>query len=115
VGAVLSLIAAVLAWRGRLARAEILAGVGVALMTAGFLAPRLLKWPSWLWWRVAHVLGYINARVLLTLIFALVFVPMSAIWRVIGKDPLVRRRERFAGWTPYPARYHDRRHYSRMF
>ena len=115
VGSVLCAIAALLAWRGRASRAEILAALGIALLAAGFLAPRLLRWPSAVWWRLANVLGYVNARILLTLLFVFVLVPVNLIWRLIGKDPLARSRDRWAGWTPYPVRYRDRRHYSRMF
>jgi len=35
--------------------------------------------------------------------------------RVIGKDPLTRRRTQWPGWSPYPARYRDPKHYSRMY
>jgi hypothetical protein len=115
VGAVLCAIAVILAWRGRVTRAEIVGAVGVVLLLAGLVAPQLLRWPSAIWWRLAGVLGYVNARILLTLLFVFVLVPVNLIWRLIGKDPLARRRDRWVGWTPYPVRYRDRRHYSRMF
>jgi len=47
--------------------------------------------------------------------FSLLLVPVSLLWRLIGKDPLARRRDTFEGWTPYPARYRDRTHFERMF
>ena len=115
VGAVLIIIAALLAWRGRVARAEVVAVVGGVLLTLGYVAPRLLKYPSAAWWAFAKALGYVNARVILTLIFALVLVPLGVIWRVIGRDPLGRRRAAWGGWSAYPARYRDRAHYKRMF
>jgi hypothetical protein len=115
VGGVLVAIALVLSWRGRVGRAEVLGGVGAVLLLFGAIRPQLLKWPSALWWRFSRVLGYVNARILLTLLFSLLLVPLSFIWRAIGKDPLERRRDRFKGWTPYPARYRDRTHFERMF
>jgi xanthine/uracil permease len=115
VGGVLIVIALALWWRGRIGRAEILAGIGGVLLFLGLVQPRLLKWPSAAWWKFSRVLGYINARILLTLMFSLLLVPVSLLWRLIGKDPLARRREKFAGWTPYPARYRDRTHFERMF
>ena len=42
--------AAYLAWRGRTDRAALLGGIGVTLIVLGLLAPRLLKWPSAVWW-----------------------------------------------------------------
>jgi hypothetical protein len=115
VGAVLIVIALALWWRGRVGRAEVLAGVGGVLLFFGLVRPRLLKWPSAAWWKFSAVLGYINARILLTLMFSLLLVPVSLLWRLIGKDPLARRRDKFQGWTPYPARYRDRTHFERMF
>ena len=42
-------------------------------------------------------------------------VPIGFIWRLTGKDPLARRRRTAPGWSPYPNRYRDRRHYLRMY
>ena len=115
VGLVLCAIAAALVWRGHVGRAEIVGGIGLVLLTCGLVYPSILRAPSAVWWRFSRVLGHINARVLFTLMFALVFVPMSLLWRLIGTDPLARRRARWSGWTVYPARYRSPHHYRRMF
>ena len=115
VGVVLCLIAAFLVWRGRIARAEVVGGIGSILLVVGLVYPPLLKWPSAAWWRLAHVLAYVNARVLLTVLFAIVLVPISIVWRLTGTDPLTRRRSAWPGWSPHPARYRDKHHYSRMY
>ena len=115
VGIVLLLIATALAWRGRVGRAEIIAGIGAVLLVCGLTAPRMLAVPSRLWWRFSRALGHINARVLLTLMFSIILTPVSLVWRLTGKDPLQRRKDRWAGWTPHPVRYRDRNHYMRMY
>ena len=115
VGAVLILIAIYLAWRGRPTASTVVGAVGLVLVVLGQFAPSLLKWPSAAWWKLALVLGYINSRIILTGIFVLVLVPLGLIWRLIGRDPLARRRRTWSGWTPYPERYRDRTHYTRMF
>jgi hypothetical protein len=115
VGGVLLLIAALLLWRGRLMRAEIVGGVGGVLFVLGLASPQLLRWPSKAWWRFSQALGYVNARILLTLLFSIILVPLSVVWRIVGKDPLARRRQQFNGWTPYHARYAERTHFERMF
>ncbi len=115
VGTVLILIAAFALWRERILIAELLAGVGAALVVLGYLKPAWLYWPSKVWWRMALALGYINARVILTVAFGVLLVPMGLIWRVIGKDPMGRRQANWRGWTAYPPRYRDRNHYSRMY
>ena len=115
VGGVLLLIAGVLVWRGRITAAEITGSIGGVLVVLGLLQPRLLKWPSALWWRFALILGHVNARVILTVAFSLVLTPMGLLWRLIGKDPLARRRQSWTGWSSYPQRYRNPDHFNRMY
>jgi hypothetical protein len=115
VGAVLCVIALALVWRGRPQRAEWVGGIGAVLLALGLVRPSLLKWPSAGWWRFAKALGYVNARILLTLLFGLVLTPLGLLWRMTGKDPLLRRRARWSGWSAYPPRYRSRKHYERMY
>jgi hypothetical protein len=115
VGGVLCAIAAALVWRGRIGRAEAIGAIGAVLFVCGVVRPRVLRVPSALWWRFSRALGHVNARILLTILFSLVFVPLSLFWRLVGNDPLARRRDRWPGWSPYPARYRDKHHYTRMY
>jgi hypothetical protein len=115
VGTVLLLIAAFLLWRERVLPAQIVGGIGAALVVLGYLRPMLLKYPSAAWWKFALVLAHVNARIILTLIFALVLTPIGLCWRLIGRDPLARRRRNWPGWSPYPARYRDTDHYKKMY
>jgi multisubunit Na+/H+ antiporter MnhB subunit len=94
--------------------AAILGAIGTVLVILGLAAPRLLYWPSVVWWKLVHVLGYINARIILTVLFTVLLVPVGLFWRVTGKDPLGRRRAG-TGWSAYPGRYRDPKHYSRMY
>jgi len=115
VGGFLCVIAVLLLWRRRIGRAEVLGAIGGTLVLLGVLWPSILKWPNILWWRFARVLGYVNARVILTILFGLVLLPLGLVWRMMGKDPLARRKSNWPGWSPYPGRYRDRRHYQRMY
>ena len=115
VGAVLVAIAALLIWRGRPLRGEVLGGIGALLMLSGLLWPAILKWPRVWWWRAARPIGDFNARVLLTLLFFLVVTPLGILWRLIGTDPLALRGKTAGGWRLYPGRYRDRQHYQRMY
>jgi hypothetical protein len=115
VGAFLCVIAAALVWRRHPVRGEVAGAIGVTLMFFGAVAPSVLQRPRLWWWRVARVVGDFNARVLLTLLFFVVFVPFGIVWRLAGKDPLALRRTSGPRWVPYPERYRDRHHYSRMY
>jgi hypothetical protein len=115
VGGVLVLITALHLWRGRFGYAEATGATGIILMVLGRVYPALLKWPSAAWWRLAAVLGYVNSRIILTLAFALILTPVGLLWRLIGRDPLGYRRDRWQGWTAHPARYRSTNHYTRMY
>jgi hypothetical protein len=115
VGGVLMVIALALLWRGRIARAEVVGGVGLTLVMFGWLRPTWLKRPSDAWWAVATVLGWFNARVLLSIAFFLVLTPIGFLMRARGRDPMARRRRAYRGWIPYAHRYRDTKHFDRMF
>jgi len=115
VGGFLLLLAAVLWWRGRIPTAQVLASVGTVLVVLGLTAPKLLKYPSMAWWKFAMVLGYVNARIILTIAFLIVLTPLSLIWRLLGRDPLAVSKQHWPGWSPYPARYRDKDHFTRMY
>jgi hypothetical protein len=115
VGGVLLAIAAFQVWRGRPGYAEVLGGIGLVLFVLGRTRPALLAWPSALWWRFAAVLGYVNARIILTAAFAIVLTPVGLLWRLVERDPLAYRRDHWQGWTPHPARYRKTDHYTRMY
>jgi hypothetical protein len=115
VGGVLIAIAAVLLWRGRPVAAAITGITGALLVAFGYFAPAALKWPSAAWWRFAMALGYVNARIILTIAFLVILTPIGLIWRLIGRDPVARRRKHWPGWVPHPERYRSADHYTRMY
>jgi Saxitoxin biosynthesis operon protein SxtJ len=65
------------------------------VLAALFVAPAL-GFPKTLgpvhrvWMRIGHALGWVNTRILLTLVFFLIVTPMGLALRALGKDPLAR-------------------------
>ena len=115
VGGVLVAIALLLLWRRRITRAEVLGGIGAVLLVLGLVAPSLLKYPSKYWWKFSLAFGRVMAKFWLTLLFLIVLTPVSLLWRLMGRDPLARRRDKWPGWSPYPERYRNHKHYGQMF
>ena len=115
VGAVLVALAAILWWRHRVLRAEVLGGIGAVLLVLGLVAPALLKYPSRYWWKFSRAFGHVMARFWLSLLFLLVLTPVNLVWRAIGRDPLNRSRSKWPGWSPYPTRYRNPKHYDQMY
>ena len=69
---------------------------GVALIFFGALAPRALKYVYIAWMTVAFALGFVMARVLLTVGFFFLVTPIAFLARLFGKDFLNRKLNRQA-------------------
>jgi thiol:disulfide interchange protein len=118
VGLVLLAIAAWLLWRGRgPAIVWTLGSIGAVLAVFGLAFPRALAGPNRAWMALAEALSWVSVRVILGLLFFLVFTPLGAWKRVRGWDPLNRRAaaDRASFWHPYSPRQADPKHYERMF
>ncbi len=59
-----------------------------AFLLAGLAAPVILKPVYIVWMRLALILGWINTRVLLALIFYLIFTPVGLLMHLFKADPL---------------------------
>ena len=113
VGCALVIVAAYSVWRDRHTVAVVSGVVSVLLLLLSWGAPAALKWPSRAWWTLAHALGWVNTRLLLTIFFVLVIVPVGVVFRLIGRD-LLNQRGKGSTWLPYTL-LRDPDHYERMF
>lgn len=79
--------------------------VGPALMLLGLVAPVALGPVERVWMAVAGVLGWVNARILLSIVFVVLVAPLALVLRLFGRDPLARRRDPKAAtyWSERPA------------
>ena len=64
--------------------------VGALLIFTGLLVPKALAPVERVWMRLAAVLGWINTRILLGVVFFFVLFPVSLVMRMLRKDPLDR-------------------------
>lgn len=66
----------------------ILAGV---LWLWALLLPSSLQYPyrGWMW--VGHVIGWVNTRIILAVVFYTLFTPIAMIIRLLGKDYMARK------------------------
>jgi hypothetical protein len=68
-------------------------------IVAGVLWLTALIWPPALsylyrgWTRLGLALGWVNTRVILTLLFAIAIVPVGLVMRLCGRDRMARRRQ----------------------
>ncbi|RPJ40592.1 MAG: hypothetical protein EHM19_13445 [Candidatus Latescibacterota bacterium] len=118
---VLTIVAAVFAsfflWRGRvIAPAVFYSLAGYALLSA-LLFPPAIRPVRWVLLKVGHALGWFNTRLILTLIFYLVFTPIGLVLRLLGKDLLNRRIDPNAPtyWIEKPKEPSDPARYEKQY
>ncbi|MGO4293622.1 SxtJ family membrane protein [Chitinophaga sp. RAB17] len=69
-----------------------LVALALGALTITILVPQLFHPLAWIWFGFSKILGEINIRVLLTLVFVLVVLPVG-LWRKLrGRDSLLLRR-----------------------
>ncbi len=116
VGVAACILAALLFWRAKAAW-PIAAGFGGVLLLLGALAPGLLRPIEWAWMKVALALGWFMTRVILGIVFFLVFTPAGLILRLLRKDPLGLRLHSAAEsyWNPREGSDRSPERMERMF
>jgi hypothetical protein len=112
VGGILVLLAGISRWREHTLTPWVLGPAGVLLVVLGLGAPRLLEPVERVWMRFAEVLGRLNARIILTLVFYLVVTPIGVVRGLVRESRDRRVRDgRGSTWVPRssarvdPARY----------
>ena len=116
VAAVLLGIAAWNLYRGRTAVVIIFGALGGALLVAGLLVPPAARAFHTAWMRFAVLLGHVNSRVLLTLVYYLVVTPYGVVTRLVGRDPLRRRGARAESyWVERKTTRQAREQFERLF
>ncbi len=90
VGGGLTLVGLISWYRGHDTVPLVLWFVAGALVLAGLVYPRSLRPVEKGWMAFGHALGWVNTRIILTLLFALVVVPVGLVMRLF-RDPLDRK------------------------
>lgn len=90
--------------------------LGPVLVLLGSLFPRALVFPNRAWAALARLLSLFTTPIILAIVYFAIFMPIGAIKRLFGWDPLRRRALSAASyWSPYNARQRDVRHFEKMY
>ena len=65
---------------------------GIPILILGLIKPPLLLYPYKTWMVIGHVLGWVNSRIILGLVFILVLQPISLILKIFDYDPLKKKK-----------------------
>ena len=91
--------------------------IALAFLAFALVAPKLLEPVEAAWMAFARVLGAINTRIIMGLLYLIFILPLGLIFRLFGRDQMKRRRiaGQISNWEDYRARQRDARHYENMF
>ena len=65
--------------------------VAGCLWVPALFIPNALRPVYTTWMKIGHVLGWINTRIILGVIFYMLILPMGLVMRLFGKDPMARK------------------------
>lgn len=89
--------------------------ISAGFMIVGLVMPKVLAPVYQLWLKIGHILGFINSRIILTLIFALVVTPMAMVMKLIKRDTMARKLEPQKTTYRVPCRPRDVSHFEKPY
>jgi hypothetical protein len=89
--------------------------VGAALIGCGAICPSALKYPFAIWKAAGKVLGWLNTRLILAVLFYAVVTPMGLVMKLMGRDPMARKFDPDAQSYRTPSRRAPIRNLERPF
>ena len=66
--------------------------ISIPSLILAITKPYLLLYPYKAWMILGHILGWLNSRIILGLIFLIVLQPIALIMRIFGHDPLKTKK-----------------------
>lgn len=85
------------------------------LLPWSLLLPNALKPLYRLWMVIGEVLGWINTRIILGILFVALFFPVGLLMKLLGKDPMRRRLDGKAASYRNPSNHQPREHLERPY
>ena len=83
--------------------------VSTPLLLMALINPKGLKKPYQVWISIGNMLGWVNSRIILGLVFILVLQPIAYVMRIFGYDPLRMDRNKQKNSATYRENIKDRR------
>ena len=68
--------------------------ISIPSIILAFINPILLLYPYRAWMALGNILGWVNSRIILGLVFLIILQPIALIMKILGHDPL--RTKKFA-------------------
>jgi len=116
IGVILLIIAGFLFWKEK-ESFQILLTFGVTFCILGIAIPFILKPIYWIWMIFAIILGWIMTRIILSLLFYIIFTTIGLISRLFGKQFLELKWDRSQNsyWNMKTVEPFNKKNYEKQF
>ncbi len=78
--------------------------MGIVLLA--MIWPSSMVWPARVWFGFSHIIGTFMSKVLLSIIYGLILMPVSLVRRIMGKDSMQRKAYKAAQGSAFVVREH---------
>lgn len=89
--------------------------ISATLIIWALIHPSSLRPVYNLWMKIGHVLGWVNTRIILALIFYILFFPIAIMMKILGKDPLHKKLDRELSSYRSKSLQQPKEHIERLF
>jgi len=89
--------------------------VGGILAAWGLAAPGTMAPLYCGWMKLGHVLGWVNSRIILGIMFYVIIIPVGFVMRLTGRDPMARKLDPTAGSYRVKSEQPSKNHLERPF
>ncbi len=116
-GVVLLILASLNWWREHETVAVVFIVIAIASELIAFIKPILIKPVFITLTTVAKGIGWVNTRILLSIVFYLIMTPMGFIMRLFGKDFIDQKLDKHAStyWHERTEKIFSQKHYEKQF
>jgi hypothetical protein len=73
---------------------KILLYIGLGAGVLSLISEKLAGGVVWVWEKIAQVLGFINTRILLSLVYFIFLLPISSLSKLFSKNGVIRKRQK---------------------
>lgn len=89
--------------------------LGISFLAIALLIPQILKYPYIVWMKIGAVLGWINTRIILGIIFFTLFTPIAIVFKIFGKDLLSKKLDKSSNTYRVKSQEREIKHMERPF
>ena len=65
--------------------------IGIPTIILSIFYPRVLKLPYKIWIKIGIILGWINSRIILGIVYCVILIPIALIMKLFKYDPLKKK------------------------